>query len=154
MCSEGGGFITNVQLFVQNIQSKRLCYIVLWQKLKTDKKFKKTIDNRGTRWYNSQAVREERQTTSRKSLEKFFKKLLKKVLTRGKRCGIIVKLSPARETEDKRSLKIEQQERSTKHSIVRNTNLVKRVYIYSNKVREAKIKIARKQIITERSDMI
>ena len=75
----------------------------------------------------------------RKDLEKNFKKSLKKVLTREKRCGIIVKLSPKRETEDKRSLKIEQQERSTKHSIVRNTNLVKRVYIYSNKVREAKI---------------
>ena len=90
----------------------------------------------------------------RKDLEKNFKKSLKKVLTREKRCGIIVKLSPKRETEDKRSLKIEQQERSTKHSIVRNTNLVKRVYIYSNKVREAKIKIARKQIITEKSDMI
>ena len=45
------------------------------------------------------------------------------------------------------SLKIEQQERSTKHSKVRNTNLVKRVYIYSNKVKEAKIEIARKQIV-------
>ena len=44
-----------------------------------------------------------------------------------------------------RSLKIEQQEISTKQKA--SANLVKRVYIYSNKVREAKIKIARKQII-------
>ena len=74
-------------------------------------------------------------------MKNFFKKLFKKVLTKGKRCGIIVKLS-ARETlrgTAKRSLKIEQQERSTKHRMCERTNLVKS-YIYSNKVKEAKKK--------------
>ena len=68
-------------------------------------------------------------------LEKNSKEILKKVLTKGKRCGIIVKLS-ARNSE--RSLKIEQQERSTKHSMCERTNLVKELYIL-NKVKEAKI---------------
>ena len=43
------------------------------------------------------------------SLKNFFKKLSKKVLTKQKVCGIIVKLS--RKTRAARSLKIEQQER-------------------------------------------
>ena len=69
----------------------------------------------------------------RKDLEKNFKKSLKKVLTREKRCGIIVKLSPKRETEDKRSLKIEQQERSTKHSMCERTDLVNQELYILNK---------------------
>ena len=64
-------------------------------------------------------------------LEKFFKKLSKKVLTRQKRCGIIVKLSARSGRE--RSLKIEQQERSTKHCEVRKTDLVKELYILKTK---------------------
>ena len=79
-------------------------------------------------------------------LEKNSKEILKKVLTKGKRCGIIVKLS-ARNSE--RSLKIEQQERSTKHSMCERTNLVKELYIL-NKVKEAKIKIAREIIPSPR----
>ena len=46
-----------------------------------------------------------------------MKKLLKKVLTSGKDCGIISK-SPRKKAGDARSLKIEQQERSTKLKIV------------------------------------
>ena len=81
-----------------------------------------------------------------KHLEKIFKEIFKKVLTRRERCGIIVKLS-ARNSE--RSLKIEQQERSTKHSMCERTNLVKELYIL-NKVKEAKIKIAREIIPSPR----
>ena len=51
----------------------------------------------------------------------------KKVLTRGAECDILSKLS--RRARAKRSLKIEQQEISTKQKQVRNTNLVDRVYI-------------------------
>ena len=61
----------------------------------------------------------------------------KKVLTRRKECDILSKLS--RRARVKRSLKIEQQEISTKQKQVRNTNLVDRVYILK-KVKEAKIK--------------
>ena len=73
---------------------------------------------------------------SGKDLEKKFKKVLKKVLTRRNDCGIIVKLS-ARNGE--RSLKIEQQERSTKHSMCENF-ISSKSYIYSTKVKEAKKK--------------
>ena len=59
------------------------------------------------------------------------------MLTRGAECDILSKLS--RRARVKRSLKIEQQEISTKQKQVRNTNLVDRVYILK-KVKEAKIK--------------
>ncbi len=68
---------------------------------------------------------------------KKIKKNEKKVLTTEKCCGILRKLS--RRAAAKRSLKIEQQEISTKQKQVRNTNLVDRVYILK-KVKEAKIK--------------
>ena len=55
--------------------------------------------------------------------KKFLKKVLKKVLTKVEVCDKIVKLSAERVA---RSLKIEQQERSTKHCKC-NTDLV-RVY--------------------------
>ena len=70
-----------------------------------------------------------------KPRSKIFKNILKKYLTKGRRCGIIVKLSAR--ADGKWSLKIEQQEISTKHCEVRNTNLVKEEYIL-NKVKEAK----------------
>ena len=60
---------------------------------------------------------------------KNFKKLSKKVLTREKWCDIIVKLS--RRAAAKRSLKIEQQERSTKHSMCERTDLVNQELIYT-----------------------
>ena len=68
-------------------------------------------------------------------LQKILKEILKKYLTSREHCGIIVKLSAIVGSE--RSLKIEQQEISTKHCEVRNTNLVKEEYIL-NKVKEAK----------------
>ena len=43
-----------------------------------------------------------------------------------------------RETESKRSLKIEQQERSTKHSMCERTDLVNQELYILNKVKEAK----------------
>ena len=69
-------------------------------------------------------------------MKKFFKKLFKKVLTTVERCGILSKSSP-RGTA-KRSLKIEQQEISTKQKASANL-VLKELYIL-NKVKEAKIK--------------
>ena len=51
------------------------------------------MTKRERKWYNSQAVREGRRIPQKK-LDKKIQKTLKKVLTREKRCGIIVKLSP------------------------------------------------------------
>ena len=81
------------------------------------------------------ASREKRRHTVQTKLENFLKEILKKYLTSWECCGIIVKLSAIVGSE--RSLKIEQQEISTKHCEVRNTNLVKEEYIL-NKVKEAK----------------
>ena len=58
-------------------------------------------------------------------VKNFFKKLLKKVLTKVSECGIIVKLSG--KSGERRSLKIEQQEISTKHCKCEILDLVKRV---------------------------
>ena len=65
-------------------------------------------------------------------------------MTRGKRCGRIVKLS-AREWAA-RSLKIEQQERSTKHKKDACVQISSKELYILNKVKEAKIKIAREII--------
>ena len=73
-----------------------------------------------------------------KESRKKFKKSLKKVLTKGNGCGIIVKLSERRTA--KWSLKIEQQEISTKHCKVRNTRSRQRELYILNKVKEAKKK--------------
>ena len=73
-----------------------------------------------------------------KNFFKKFQKTLKKVLTKCRGCGIIVKLSARKRISEERSLKIEQQERSTKHCEVRKIlDLVKELYIL-NKVKEAK----------------
>ena len=66
-------------------------------------------------------------------------------MTREKRYDIIVELSTRGKA--KRSLKIEQQERSTKHKKSASANLVKELYIL-NKVKEAKINSS-KEIVTE-----
>ena len=70
-----------------------------------------------------------------KKPRKKFEEIFKKVLTKGKRCDIIVKLSAR---NSKRSLKIEQQERSTKHSMCERTDLVNQELYILNKVKEAK----------------
>ncbi len=57
-------------------------------------------------------TKEYRKTDELEKTSKKLKKLLKKVLTREKGCGIILKLSRKKGSE--RSLKIEQQEISTK----------------------------------------
>ena len=70
-----------------------------------------------------------------------MKKLLKKVLTSGKDCGIISK-SPRKKAGDARSLKIEQQERSTKlkNSMCIGSRTIQREY-YSTKVKLLRAKL-------------
>ena len=67
---------------------------------------------------------------------KNFEKVLKKVLTSRRGCGIIAKLS-ARRGGKRRSLKIEQQERSTKQKQKCEIHSRQRV-IYTQQVKEAK----------------
>ena len=71
-------------------------------------------------------------------LKKFLKKF-KKVLDNEKKVWYNSR-AVRKEAESERSLKIEQQERSTKHSMCERTDLVNKSYIYSTKVKEAKKK--------------
>ena len=72
-------------------------------------------------------------SNNRKKISKKVKKLLKKVLTSGKDCGIISK--SLRKSGGTRSLKIEQQERSTKlkNSMCIGSRTIQREYYSKQK---------------------
>ena len=57
--------------------------------------FKKGVDNVPKKRYNMQALAKRGYSIANR-VEKYFEKISKKVLTKGKRCGIIVKLSARR----------------------------------------------------------
>ena len=90
-----------------------ICFEIntIWEKniKKIQKTFKKGIDKWENKWYTNKAVaREQSEREAEASLKNFFKKLLKKYLTKRTWCDII-----ARSLDDgraSRSLKIEQQD--------------------------------------------
>ena len=76
--------------------------------------------------------------------KKYHKKLLKRALKKisknfkkvlDKKEKVWYNSQAVREADSKRSLKIEQQERSTKHSMCERTNLVKELYILNKSKR-------------------
>ena len=101
------------------------------------------LDNQTKKGYNMQAVREGVDgeiPRVKKSVKKWkkLKKLLKKVLTKGKRCGIIVKLS-ARKGNGERTV-IENWTTREKYKAYKNSASARsrrKSYIL-NKVKEAK----------------
>ena len=90
-----------------------------------------------------------------KRFEKNFKEIWKKCLTKSLRCGIIVKLS-AREGRGTANghWKLNNKRDCTKHCEVRNTRSRQKELYILNKVKEAKIKIARKGCNRRKSDII
>ena len=98
-----------------------------------EKILQKSVDKREKKVYNMRVALSDGIPRGEKRWgpENFFKKLSKKVLTKQKVCGIIVKLS--RKTRAARSLKIEQQERLYKALRSAKYEISSKSYIYSTK---------------------